>query len=171
MKRVLLTFSALAAAASLCAAPVPLSLEPVGFGDTGTILDLNDGLPNMVTGSWDNATGAYSYTVEEGFAILGGGTITILPPTPPGTIVKVDPPETDKITGNLLEVTHAGYVDGSGDPIDLLDGNHFVIIIENVNDSIGDVYVGVLAVPEPHEYALLAGAGLLGLAAYRRLRA
>ena len=166
MKKVLLTFSALIAAGSLSAAPVPLSLAPVS--GTGSVLDLASGVPNMLLGVWDNETGDYAYSVAEAVIIFGGGTVVLDGALNP---VKVNPPETDTIFGSLLSVTHDGYVDGAGDPINLLDGGHYVVILPDGFETAADDFLAGVIVPEPHEYALLAGVGLLGLAAYRRLRA
>ena len=164
MKKVLLTFTAIGLAAATQAAVVDFTLAPVS--GTGSALD---GLPvpNLALGQYDTDAQTYTYVainVVPDWAC--GGTVTL-----DGT----DPVEVD------AEIKIIGYptltvVNLVGEPI--YDGNHYVILSDlglgTGGCSVvaaGQIFFDPPIVPEPHEYAMLAGLGLFGFAAYRRLKA
>ena len=152
MKKVLLTFTAVIAGVALQAAVIPLELVPVS--GTGTDMD-GKPVPNIV-GTFDSVTLNYSYVLlETSLAFNGGGTRTIdggsLAPVP--EIALPNPP--------VLTVLAIAPLED-----DLINRSYYAVLTDG-----GQVVMAGAIIPEPHEYALIAGVGLLGLAAYRRLRA
>ena len=65
-----------------------------------------------------------------------------------------------------LQLSPSGIGSISGYAQATTDGASVAAILDVTSGSLV-----LTAIPEPHEYALLAGIGLLGLAAYRRIRA
>ena len=55
--------------------------------------------------------------------------------------------------------------------VDLTSIDYIEMIAQTSNPGTDWILKDAILVPEPHEYALLAGLGLLGLAAYRRIKA
>ena len=70
------------------------------------------------------------------------------------------------IVGDLI-VDGTSFVVGGGAPV-LTDVDSIVYKFDP--PAKGDFTVGALGIPEPHEYAMMAGLGLLGFAAWRRLQ-
>ena len=86
-----------------------------------------------------------------GLLLIGGDLIVDDPIDPPGEagdVLMWDPVDTIRVVKN--------FAWGAGDDT-LTDATNF--------------YQAFDVVPEPHEYAMLAGLGLIGFAAYRRMRA
>lgn len=71
--------------------------------------------------------------------------------------------------GTLAELIIDGDAfTGSGGTFDLTDVDS--VVYEFTVANAGDFFVDALGIPEPHEYAVVAGLGLLGFAAFRRLQ-
>ena len=132
-------------------------------------LDDLDAIPN-VTASDYGVTGAYTYSgtgaVDPvGNAVAIGQINAVATVTVVGGVVQALDENSALFLQNFL-------VFSTVPAPTLLDGKHFVVL-GFTDAATGDFDVKAIGriVPEPHEYALLAGMGLLGFAAYRRLKA
>lgn len=137
--------------------------------------------PTLLHGSWNLAaftTATLPPTAHFGY--LPGGALMAshepvaggvsFGPTDSPPFPVTDPAFISPFGTTLQNAVYGGdYILGDGTPVS------FVYELMNYDGSFGE-FSGVFTfvaepVPEPHEYALMAGLGLLGFAAWRRRRA